>query len=463
MAVLPGWGRRKEIQYGTIFPDSNLTDFPILVSITADTDIAGELAGGGGITVTAADGTTELPIGLYPTSNLVVGDVLLRFRTGVSTAASPGDIIGYLYYDANQATAEDKVNVVSNSYGAFYVPGDYGSENICEDWVTGNHIGGDGGLSASELVAGVVGLAWDMNGVSHAITAPTVATPTGATVSAWVKYASTATSYMFVNKQTTNTEFNLFLSGADGSINARGGSPSSAHFNAPAVDSWHRFVGLVGTGGAGDTPISLAIDGVMVDADGGGSPSTNGSGVIDIGRFGDFGGGFYLDGQISEVSISLVVRSIDWINYAYNNDVANSDTVTLGAEEILEEDTGTGTFLTAQGYGVGSLILGGDGAGYTIQSGSGVGQITLGGSGQGDAPAVAPTQGSGIATITLGGVGIGYTIRSGHGIGSLTLDGSGSGEGEEVEIPTLEVSLNFDTTQTASLNFPTLVASLEAN
>lgn len=468
MAVLPGWAKRKEIRYGTVFPGSNLTNFPLLVSVAVDADVAAELAGGGGIAITGADGTTLCAFGLYPTNNLATGKLLLRFKTDLLTAASTGDVIGYLYYDALQTTVEDKPNTVSDSYLVFMPLGEDPSAASPQilNWVTNTKIGtASAGMTDTDVVPAIVGNGLDFDGDDRVDVA---ASPIqGAfTMEVWVRTVNSEGSALITSLNGADSG-QRFLGFSGGSMVPFGqlvdDSANTVILTAEISAASGVFCHIAWSASPGPSgTASLYFDGVLKDSDP--VPSTLNTQADTHYTIADRSdeGSFAFTGTLNEVHISSVVRSAVRIVYGYNNSRDNSDTVTLGPEEILD-DTGTGTFLTAQGFGVGTITLGGVGAGYAMRSGSGVCQITLGGSGEGDAPAVAPKQGSGVGVIALGGVGVGYTVRSGYGTCSLTLGGSGVGEGEEVSSPALEVSLNFDTTQTASLNFPTLVASLEAN
>src|SRR5690349_11119672 len=116
MPFLTGYNKRKALKYGTTLPGSNLTGFPFWLSVTGDTDIASELASGGGVAFTLADGTTTVPFGLYPTTALASGDVYARMKFDPLSSASTGTIFGYVYYDHTQTTSQDKANTVGNGY-----------------------------------------------------------------------------------------------------------------------------------------------------------------------------------------------------------------------------------------------------------------------------------------------------------------------------------------------------------
>lgn len=143
------WTKYKEIKYAADgIPAENLTDFPKLVSITADADIASELSGGGGIKFTSADGLTDLSFGLYPSTDLAAGTVLARVKVTLLTAASVGDVICRLYYSSSESTTEDKAGTVSADY-VLFMPLEEdpsGSAPQMLDWVSEANLGTSGGV-----------------------------------------------------------------------------------------------------------------------------------------------------------------------------------------------------------------------------------------------------------------------------------------------------------------------------
>ena len=151
------FGQYKEIRYATDgIPPANLTDFSLPLWITTDADIAAELGSGGGIKVTSADGLTDLPFGLYPSTNLAAGTVHGRFLGSPLTAASIGDVIARLYYDAGESTVEDKAGVVANDYVVFMPLEEdpSGSAPQIYDWVSESNLGTtNGGMSSGQLAA----------------------------------------------------------------------------------------------------------------------------------------------------------------------------------------------------------------------------------------------------------------------------------------------------------------------
>lgn len=339
MPFLAGWGYRKAIKYGTAFPGSNLTDFPKLFEISGDTDIAAVLSGGGGVTLTLSDGTTTVPFGLYPSTALASGNITMRVKLSPLTAATTGDVMAYLYYDAGQSTSEDKANTVSNSYALFMPfeedPG--GSAPQMFDWVTNSNIGtSSGSMTSSNLVAGEVANCLSFNGSSQYITT----TATGSigsgdfTLEAWWNRNVTSSTQDFTLISDRDAGGDLFWGDQADKILFYDGTAFSGNTTLSGTGMWHySAVKRSGTG------MTQYYDGV---ADG----TATDSHTMPTGHAyriaAEIGLSRYMNGKIDEVRISSAARSADWIGYTYTDESANSSTFSLGAQETPPPPPPTG-------------------------------------------------------------------------------------------------------------------------
>lgn len=337
MPFLTGFAKRKPIKYGTVFPGSNLTDFPVLIVISGDSDLTAELSGGGGIAVTSDDGTTEIPFGLYPSSDPTSGDLILRFKASPLTGASTGDVMAYLYYDAGETTVEDKAGVVSSSYKLFTPLDEDPAGSGVYDWVTDALTTASEGNRTATLVSGQVGDALDDIDelYGHDITSVT----TNLALSAWINVPDTSEKGIIfhVGGQT----------GANGYCLGVGSGTADSDGNdlvcLLSSVAWLNFAAAIGTGWH---HIALTRDATTwrgyVDGVVSGTTFTNNPNVP-----APFGGGNTVGFQIGsegnagrvwpnpidEVRFAEAVRSVDWLEYEYENEGNNSDTVTLGTEE----------------------------------------------------------------------------------------------------------------------------------
>jgi hypothetical protein len=114
-----GWQYRKPLSIGAGNVGSNLTDFPVLVSLASDTDLAADAqADFDDILFTAADGTTKLSheIEKY---NETTGELVAWVK--VPTVSSSADTVFYMYYgNASATNQQDPTGVWSNGYAGVW-------------------------------------------------------------------------------------------------------------------------------------------------------------------------------------------------------------------------------------------------------------------------------------------------------------------------------------------------------
>ncbi len=341
MAWLTGWTYRKAIKYGTTKPAGNLTDYPVLLDVAADTDIASRLTANK-FTVVASDGETPIPFGVYPSCDGNTGRMLLRFKASPLTAASTGDVMAYLYYDDSQSGVvnEDKTGTVE-SYSLFMPleedPG--GSAPQFLDWVSESNVGTSaGGLSSADSVAAEVGYGVDFEDYEY-ITVSQGSAPdfsSGITMSA-IFSADVDSGGGGLNRPLETGGEEFLIDWAGRKVQMRGdGSYPEALFS-------------VVTAGV-PTLVSGTWDGSNIRAYTNGSlnnttaSSTFGAAISSGTNWlyiGINGGGFRpYAGIIDELKMSPVARSANWLAYEYENDLNNSNTVTLGTEETQTGNTG---------------------------------------------------------------------------------------------------------------------------
>lgn len=357
MAWLAGFTKRKPIRYGTVFPASNLSDFPLLVKTTGDDDIADELASGGGIAVTGPDGETVIPMGLYSSSDLADGDVILRLKTGLLTAASTGDVIGYLYFDGGHTTANDYAGVVSNGYVLFMPLEEDPSGTAPQmfDWATETYVGtSHGDMTSGDLVAGPIGSAIDFDGTDDYITVPMAHQSAPLTMEC-LFWRTGESSIPLVYLRDSGVAFIYFALHTPWQLNpnpvyfvaSTGAGAANASTTGPnlAQSTWHYAAGVA----VSATDRTAYANG----ADPGSNTASRAPTNIDTLFIGaaNTGGGF-LPGRIAEVRLSSTDRSADWIAYTHANDFTPTDTVTLGPLEEMEPPTPSGAYSVA-GYGGG--------------------------------------------------------------------------------------------------------------
>ncbi len=359
MTFLSGYNKRKAVKYGTAFPGSNLTDFPKLIRITTDSDIASELSGGGGIAFTQADGTTTCPFGLYPDCTPSAGTFLLRVKfPTLLTAASTGDVLGYIYYDHTQTTSQSKSSVMDGNYVAFMPLEEDPSGGAPQmlDWVTNTNIGtSNGSMTSGDLVAAEVGDGLDFDGSDDYIACGNLSAGSDKTA-----------TYEVICKTSSTNDANWLISEG----NSGDGTPiSGMRFDPGSSGKVEGFIrdnggGLILYGSPGasvadsnfhaiaaklnSTAATMYRDGVAgtpVDISGVGAITLNVSAIACLLRTGT---GNFLTAILDEVRISSVARSSDWLAWAYTDDFATSSTFSLGTQEVgADVFTASGAFTAA--------------------------------------------------------------------------------------------------------------------
>lgn len=335
MAFPNGYGKRKAIKYGTVFPGSNLTDFPKLFQITADLDIKSELTSGGGLALTLADGTTPVSFGLYPTSVPSLGTLLLRAKFALAAGASTGDTLGYLYYDHAQTTTEDKPGTVSNSYILFapLEEDPSGSAPQMLDWVTNSLLGTtQGSMSSGALVAGAVGNGLNFDTFSSQFAQFSGgAQPSRYTWEVWA--ASTGQSGIASVQEASVASIHDREIGFNGAFQAEAYHFDGATKTATGATTLSSGVlYLIGSSYDG-TSLRVFVNGAQDGSSLAGDPY--GAYLSPVSLIAKAAGisANNLNGIGDEVRFSSVARSADWLAYAWADDKNNAATFSLGTEE----------------------------------------------------------------------------------------------------------------------------------
>lgn len=364
--------KRKAIKYATGgIPASDLSGFPKLFKIVADSDIAAELGSGGGITITKADGTTEVPFGFYPSNNLATGDLLLRAKFDLSHTAAAGDVLGYLYYDARIKSPEDKQGAVSNGY-VLFCPMEQdpsGPAPQLLDWVTNRYTGTTAGsMTSGELVSAQVGNGLSLDGINDGVSFTGVfnAAMSAMTAESWC-YPTSITGYLTLFDTATRM-LSLFV--GSGTFYGIGGANTGYSMTHPwTINAW-QHAALRWNGSTGDVLRNGVVENSGLT---GVNPTVDTTHPLTVGLNPSTGGTLY-PGKVDEVRISNVARTDDWLAYAITDDSNNSSTFTLGSEESNPFGGGGNTVTpsvvaaTSSVLGVSVLLSNGPGTVQTTDS-----------------------------------------------------------------------------------------------
>jgi hypothetical protein len=202
-----GWLYRKPLSIGAGNVGSNLTDFPVLVSLASDTDLAADAqADFDDILFTAADGTTKLSheIEKY---NETTGELVAWVK--VPTVSSSADTVFYMYYgNASATNQQDPTGVWSNGYaGVWHLKEDPSGTAPQMNDSTSNTIHGTsvGSMTSGNQIGGKIAGALDFDGSDDYLQSSDYDILSTITVSAWVNWdAISANNEGIVSKRTSD-------------------------------------------------------------------------------------------------------------------------------------------------------------------------------------------------------------------------------------------------------------------
>ncbi len=353
---LSGYNYRKKITIQNAYVDSNLTNFPVYIDITNDSDIGSNaLSTGYDIRFTQDDETTLLS---YERAyfNISEGVATGHFWVKVPTVNSGSSTDIYIYYGKADATdGEDTYNVWTQDFITVWhldESGDGTADEYANSTEDEHH--GQGGESTStktpSQVDGVGGAGYKAQSFDGSDDYINVADHDDLdvfdgdfTVSLWVKTSDAADKAPLLGQYGTPTQNRWALRSKDGTTAGQLGAVM--YIRGPAGgaerikgatsiigdDQWH-YIAATGTGGG------AADVGKMYQ-----------EGVNDTGLSDDVEAGNHPDRKltfasnengasataclIDEVRISNIVRTADWIKFEYRNITEADNELTWGSEE----------------------------------------------------------------------------------------------------------------------------------
>jgi hypothetical protein len=344
------WGNREAItiDHTKLSGSSNLTNFPVLVSMT-DVNLA-TVSNGGGVGVsdgsdilfTAADGATKLNYEIE-TYNPTTGQLIAWVQ--VPTVSPTTDTVMYIYYGNTSATnQQNPAGVWDASYKAvWHLPN---GTTLSANDSTSNSYNGTLSNSPTATSGRIDGAASFSGSATQYIATPYAgpASQTPFTASFWIATTSTG--------QPSGKNAAAIMGWGDGNSC---GAPG--YFVIAAVDGLGH--GADNTGlqidwpcyGYQQWPNAIAYDGnwqYVVLACDGSSCSAYRNGALQSGTatqlavgtgdnvkiaMGDFGDSGPFTGQLDEVRISTIARSLDWIATEYNNQSSPSTFFSVGSQQ----------------------------------------------------------------------------------------------------------------------------------
>ena len=328
------WPYRKAVVIHHTNVVSDLTNFPVLVSLT-DSDLAARAQTNGyDLRFTAADGVTRLAheIETYTSSN----GTLVAW-VNVPSLSSTTDTTLFLYYGNPSAANQQNVGGV---WGSDFKAVWHLSNSNFGDSTTNANTGNNSGTTNT---TGKIGDGRSFDGVNDYVYTTTRYTdPQHFTLEAWFKtaFASGKNILAYENNRTgtgsTRWDRQIYV-GTDGKVHFEcwsGVADDAMSPNTYTDDAWHHVVAV-----RDDTNdiLYLYVDGQEVAT----AFSPNAEVVNSYWRIGSyqsgdyFGSAGYFPGSIDEVRIAFTARSAAWVRTAYNNQNSPATFLSASSQEEL--------------------------------------------------------------------------------------------------------------------------------
>ncbi|OGV73225.1 MAG: hypothetical protein A3K19_30240 [Lentisphaerae bacterium RIFOXYB12_FULL_65_16] len=327
--ISSNWHYMKTATIAASQVEADLTDFPVLISLT-DSDLAAKAQADGDDIVFTLDGEVA-----------ILDSEIERYDNGT------GALQAWVRVPALSSTADTVLNM---HYGNPYCGSMANAAGVWDDHhvmvlhlneASGNHAdatgNGNTGAPQNGVAQGSTGKVAGADEFDCVDDVVQVATEGNFdftqqfTLSAWVRPEGTATYNAIVGKygyNGTGTGWDLILTNGRARMAVRGTSQIDTGGSAgPDLrnGNWHFVAATVTT-----SQISLYVDGVNVqNVTGAWVPATNDLPVT----IGNRSGSLPFDGGIDEVRVSDNVRSADWLNTYYNNQNSPATFISIGAEQ----------------------------------------------------------------------------------------------------------------------------------
>ena len=346
---LSGWSYRKAITIShTNVGTSDLSDFPLLVKITTDSDMSSALANGNDVRFTSSDGATLLSYERESWSGGNGSAATGVFWVKVPTISHTADTNIYIYYGNSGASDGQNTTDVwdSNYKGVWHL----GSSLTADS--TSNINNG----TNSSVTAATDGQIYNGgNFVSSGnISVTNNISVSNFTISTWFKSNGGGAWSTFACKEEPNYNhsggglsrnywFGLTNTGSVGVLYSGGGNPNEGNLfstSTYADGNWHLAeatydgtnINIYVDGVSRASPVTASAPDTMV------SNTTFGDDPPDADQY---------TGELNEIHISNISRSANWVNFEYCNEMSStsstcavptggyaSNEITLASQEL---------------------------------------------------------------------------------------------------------------------------------
>lgn len=335
------WLYRKAITIDyTKVANSNQTDFPVLINLTTDADLAAHARSDGyDILFTDSTGTVKIP---YEREKYTTATGELVAWVKVASLSYTTNTVLYMYYGKASATDQQQATSVwdSNYVGVWHLGEDVTDEgtagSVFQDSTQNNK---DLDQAGSVETTGKMGNAQSLDGTNdYMVTGTSPGVPTGDfTYSAWVNLTDNTDEALFMHTNGAGVNEMLVAVGTntDGAVDmyTNDSVTSLGSGGEVGTGAWH-YVVVARSGSTisgynqGSVLPTTRTDGTAF------SPSTcqlllgADADATCIGTLGN-----YLSGIMDEARVSNTPRSADWIATEYNNQSSPGTFYTLGVED----------------------------------------------------------------------------------------------------------------------------------
>ncbi len=332
------WGLRKEITLSSAQVPSTQTDFPVLVSLGSDAELAASArADGFDLVFTGADGTTQLD---HEIERYTSASGRLQAWVKVPTLSGATDTTLYLYYGNPASTDQQNVTAVwSNGYEAVY--------HLHDDFLDSTANARNAANAGSGDIGGQIADAQRFIPVDELDLGSWSVAGSALTVQSWftLQDLNQDDPRLVSKAQAGPEQDHVFMLGLGGTgerhLRARvktGASDASGTTtlldSSTALDATTWYLGAATYDGA---QMRLLLNGAQIASVGKtGSLRQNGWGI----RAGNNPGNastttYSLDGRLDEVRVSSIARSADWLTTEYSNQLTPGSFHSLGPEQAL--------------------------------------------------------------------------------------------------------------------------------
>lgn len=344
------WSYRKKITIDHTKVAGNLTDFPVLINLTSDSDLASyALDNGYDILFTSASGSSKLNHEIESFDG-DTGKLIAWVR--VPTLSSSIDTVLYMYFGNSGATNQQNgTGVWDANYAAVYHMSQSPTGTIYDSTLNHLDLTSQGGMEANNLVSGKIGNAVSFDGTDDFLNSSSTFTTKKFTLEAWV--SNNNTGYWgsgrdtngwecIVNIYDPNDPGNIFREFAAfpynsinyGTITVCDNSNQNRLVSQQSGTAWRHIAVTYNNTSVNSGPRRGYLNGTITSY----SSTKTWSSITGRTSIGAWALNLtywtdYWWGAIDEVRISKTVRTDSWIETEYNNGNSPGTFYTIGTRE----------------------------------------------------------------------------------------------------------------------------------